>query len=234
MTNKKEKDKKLKSSKKPRQFFNFQKNKFSKITRDYHHELLHITIDLMCANRKLQESAALCHQQISFIKKRGTEEHNVSPTGFVHFENALYHLENFTFRVTCYRDKMVQFINQALGIGFDEKTTGALGAIINNKIVKDAHLDTELKKFNKDKDFKDTLNERTLLAHRRYYKAETGYDYLMRPNTKAKDASEKSKLWKQNIQAKTSRANRIIVKMMDINDRVVQKINEYLKKNPNP
>lgn len=218
------------SQKKPRAFFNFKKTRFTKLSRDYHDELFHLTVDLIATNRRVQESAILCGQQISFIKKKLS--HLVPSNRPRCFDDALYNLENLNFRFTGYRDKLVQFINNALRIGFDEKSMGALGTIISNGTVRDAHLDTELKRFDKDKDFKDALSERILMTHRRYYQAETGYNILMMSKEEAKDPAHKLKLWKQNIQAKVSRANRIVVKVMDMNDRVMFKINSYLTKHP--
>ncbi len=229
MTKKKIRKKKVKKTKRP--FFDFQGNRFTKLARDYHYELLHLTTDLRRINQKLQESVALCNYQISCISKKDCG-HLVSRTGFVHFENSLYHIENFTFRVTGYRDKVIQFVNQGLRIGFDEKSMGILSTIISHGIIRDARLDTELKKFDKDKDFKSTLSERILMTHRRYYGKEGGYSNLMIPNIESKDPKVMSKLWKQNIQAKASRANRLVLKVMEMNDRIMEKINNYLKKHP--
>ena len=223
--------KKISPKKKKKDFFDFRKNKFTKLARDYHYELSHLTTDLCRINQRIQESTTLCSQQIDFLNKKDCG-HLVSCVGFIHFENALYNIENFAFRITSYRDKMIQFINQALRIGFDEKSRGVLGTIISHGTIRDARLDTELKKFNKDKDFKDVLSERILMTHRRYYKKETGYDILMMPDVKSKDRKAELKLWKQNIQTKANRANRVILKVMDMNDRVMHKINDYLKKHP--
>ncbi len=222
---------KVQNKNKGRPFFNFQGNKFSKLARDYHHELLHLTIDLRRVNQRIQESTLLCRQQIDFIRK-SQSRHLISKTGFIYFEDALYHLENFTFRIASFRDKLVQFINQALRIGFEEKSTGVLGTIVSHGTVRDAHIDTEIKKFDQDKDFSEALSERTLMTHRRYYKVEAGYNMLLIPGSEAKDRVEKLKLWKQNIKVKANRANRIVLKIMDIDDRVMQKINDYLIKHP--
>lgn len=216
--------------KKHRAFFDFQGNKFTKPARDYHYELLRLTGDLIAANRRVQESSCLCHQQINFFNKNsGHLIPNSEPSCF---KDALYHLENFTFRVTGYRDKLVQFVNQALRIGFDEKSMGVLGPIVNNRTVRDSHIDTEIKRFDKDKDFKQVLSDRVLMTHRRYYQIETGYNPLMMPREEAKNPRDNPRLWKQNIQTKASRADRIVLKAMEMNDRVMVKINSYLKKTP--
>jgi hypothetical protein len=209
-------------------FFNFNKNKFTKLARDYHRELFYLTVDLYRTNRKLHESAALCHQQINFLKKKNTS-HLVPHLEPPCFRDALYHVENFSFRVTGYRDKIVQFINQSLRLGFDEGAMGVLNAIRSNRIVKESHLDTELRRFEKNKDFKDVLSERILMTHRRYYKPELGYDALMKPAT-SKTGKELLKLWKQNIELKTNRANRIVLAVTSMNNRVMDKINVYNKK----
>ncbi|KKQ64846.1 MAG: hypothetical protein US86_C0015G0009 [Candidatus Daviesbacteria bacterium GW2011_GWA2_38_24] len=222
--------KKKRKTKKPQDFFDFQGNKFTKLARAYHHEILHLTGDLGIINKRIQESIALCHQQISFIKKG--QVHLLSAREPICFADALYHLENFTFRVTGYRDKLVQFINQALRIGFDEKAMGVLGTIISHGTVRDAHLDTEIKKFDKDQDFKDILNQRILMTHRRYYNNEAGYNSLLVPNIEATDTKGKLKLWRENIKTRANRADRVVLKSRDINDRVMKKINDYLKKHP--
>ncbi len=228
--NKKVVEKKQKSTKKLPAFLNFKKNKFTKLARDYHNELFYLTNDLVSTNRRIQDATALCGQQINFLK-RGSF-HLITIERPVCFDDALYHLENFDFRVTGYRDKIVQFINQALRVGFDEKQMGVISAIVSNGTVRDAHLDTEIKKFNKDKDFKSALSERILLTHRRYYNSEAGYDRLMRPNKTTKSAEDDLKLWKQNIKTKANRANRIVEKSIEMNDRIMGKINDYLKRNP--
>lgn len=214
-----------KPSRKNRAFFNFKANKFTKLARDYHNEIHQLTTDLLRINRKIQDAAALCHLQINFIKKKNS--HLISPLVPPCFDEILYHIENFDFRVTGYRDKLVQFINQALRIGFDEGTMGILNVIATHKIVCDARLDTEIKKFLKDKDFKEILSERILLSHRRYYQSKTGYDRLLQPRTEVKSSKEGIKRWKENIQTKTDRANRVCLKVVDMNDRVMQKINDY-------
>ena len=184
----------------------------------------------MRINRRIHESAMLCHQQIEFLKRGAV--HLVSRSEPPCFEDTLYHLENFTFRVTGYRDKLVQFINQALRIGFDEKAMGVLSTIISHGTIRDAHVDTELKKFDKDKDFKEILSERVLMTHRRYYQVEAGYNRLMRPLSEAKNLKDDLKRWKQNIQTKANRADRIVLRVTDINDRIMDKINDYLTKHP--
>jgi hypothetical protein len=223
-------NKKQLHQKKRKGFFDFKGNKFTKIARIYHHELLHLTSDLISVNRRIQESAGLCHQQINFIKEK--KRHLIPSSRPICFKDALYHLENFSFRITGYRDKLVQFINQALRIGFNEKSMGVLSTIISHGTIRDARLDTELKKFDKDKDFKDALSERILMTHRRYYQIESGYNTLMMPIKETKNGNEKLKLWRQNIQAKANRADRIVLKVIDMNDRIMQKINDYFKKHP--
>ncbi len=222
--------KNINSKKKQREFFDFQGNKFTKLARDYHHELLHLTSDLLSANRRVQESSSLCHLQINFLKKKAA--HLVPSSEPACFKDALYHLENFNFRITGYRDKLVQFINQALRIGFDERAMGVLSTIVSHGTVRDAHIDTELKKFDKDRDFKESLSDRILMTHRRYYQLEAGYNRLMIPKEEAKNPTGNLKLWKQNIQTKATRADRIALKAMEMNDRVMSKINIYLQKHP--
>ena len=221
---------KSKQKKNHRAFFDFKGNKFAKLAREYHHELRHLTSDLMDINQRIQNSAILCHQQISFLHKK--ERHMLSGRRPMCFDDTLYHLENFSFRVTGYRDKMVQFINQALRIGFDERASGVLGTIVSHGTVRDARIDTEIKKFDKDKDFKECLSERILMTHRRYYNAEGGYSTMLIPVTETKDAKEKLKVWKKNIETKVNRANRIVLKTLEMNDKVVSKINDYLTKHP--
>jgi hypothetical protein len=216
--------------KKLRPFFDFKANKFTKLARDYHHELKHITADLSGVNRRVQESAVLCQQQLEYIKKK--LGHLVSPDRPVCFGDTLYHLENLALRVTGYRDKLVQFINQALRLGNDEKSSGMLGTLVSHGTVRDAHLDTELKRFNRDNDFNEVLSERILMTHRRYYKEETGYSPMLMPVEQAKSPDDKLKLWRQNIQAKVNRANRIVLKVIQMNNKVMNKINLYLKKHP--
>jgi hypothetical protein len=209
-------------------FFNFRAKNFSKLARDYHNELHHLTIDLVDINRRLQESIVLCYQQVNFIEK--PKKYFIPHSNPVCFKDAQYHIENFNFRITSYRDKLVQFINQALKIGIDEKTRGMFSIVINHQIVKTTHLDTELKKFDKDKDFKETLSDRILMAHRRYYMVEAGYDTLMRPIEKVEDHSKYLKLWKKQIKINASQTNRIVWKIIKMNDMVMQKINNYLEK----
>ncbi len=216
---------------KKRSFFNFNRKKFSRLARDYHHEIVHLTGDLRRINQIIQVSALLSNQQINLMKRKNTS-HLISETGLLTFEDTQYHVENFSFRLTGYRDKLVQFINQALKIGFDETTMGILGPISKNRTIKDAHLDTEIKKFQKDKDFKEVLSERILMTHRRYYGKENAYSPLMTPNLEGiADKNAFFKNWKQNVLAKANRTNRLVLKTMDMNDRVMEKINSCIAKN---
>jgi len=130
-------------------FFNFKKNKFSKKTVDYYTEIRRLTGDLINIASRVSRSLLLCKGDIELLN-RGSFFPREFPNDF---NDLRYHLENFCFRAGAYKDKMANFINQALQLGFGEREMGLVEKIQHNGIAKKYHLDTEIKKFYKNKSF---------------------------------------------------------------------------------
>lgn len=220
-----------------RPFFDFNKRNFNKKAVNYHREIRIITNDLISTNRKISRALALCKRTLQCFGG-SADTHRISKDDFKDFEDLQYHLHNFCFRTGAYRDKLCQFINQALKLGYDENEMNLLEKIKKNGIAKKAHIDTELKKFSENIFLKWAHEKRKLLTHRLYYGSKnTGYHPLMMPaleDKKTKEITTKNineliKKWKEKITKEAGQADGFTSRIMKINDSVMEKINQFNK-----
>lgn len=217
-----------KRRKKPH-FLVLNKRNFSKLALNYHHEVRYLIYYLIQTTQRLNESAAMCQYFIDGISsKKGIKPKRSS---LEHFEDTIYHLENHAFRASAYRDKLLQFINQALQLGYDERERGLVQKLIKNRISIEALTNTEIKKFQKDPALKNTISRRVSLSHLRYYSQETFHSpYLYPVSTNPDNRKNFTREWKKNISEQVETANKFTEKAMDIADKVMIKINNYWKK----
>lgn len=211
-------------------FFNFNKRNFSKLAREYHHEIQHLIIDLSSINIKIQSAAILCDKQIE-LRAAGRKIHLYDPDWRGYFEDVLYHLENYYFRASAFRDKLAQFVNQALKLGYDESERELIRRMLNNRIYIEARINTELKKFEQEKELKEVLSKRVYMSHRRYYSSDSYNPYFQPEETPSKENLRgHSKLWRKNIQTEVEKVDVFTAAAIDISNKVMVKINAYLNK----
>ncbi len=207
----------------------FTHRKLGKKARVYQHEINHLTFDLLEINRKIQKISSICKFVVDVYrnKKKG---HQLSyQKDLEHFDEMLYHIENFIFRLYAYRDKIALFVNFALDIGFDEGENALAKRISKNKIAKNTHVDTELKKFS-EQPFSKLLEKRTLMTHRAYY---SNYNPHFYPEgvSPAKDGLRKAKNeWKRKIIKEVETIDKAFIKITEINTHLTEKVFNYLSK----
>lgn len=224
------KTKKKTSKRKP--FFEFNKSKFTRKAVKFHNEVNNTTSELIIINIRIDRSLALCKRDIEILEKRSP--YLFSKEHLQDFSDLQYHVENFCFRASIYRDKIAHFINQALEIGFTEQEADIAGKIKRHGVAKNALLDTELKKFTSNKSFIWALQKRKTMAHRMYYNSkDTGYHSLMIPQNDADNSKKSNKIflkeWKSNIAKNAQLAEKFIIGALNLNDLVMSKINKYRK-----
>lgn len=215
-------------------FFDFNKRNFSKLAREYHHEIQHLIIDLSSTNIKIQRAAILCDKQIE-LRAAGKKIHLYDPDWKNYFEDVLYHLENYYFRASTFRDKLAQFVNQALKLGYDESERELIKRMSNNRIYIESRINTELKKFEQETELREVLSKRVYMSHRRYYSSDSYNPYFQPEETPSKENVKRhSKLWRKNIQTEVEKVNTFTATAIDISNKVMVKINAYIKKYHSP
>lgn len=210
--------------------FNFKHRKLSKKARQFQPEVRHFTYDIIEINRKIHESASLCKFRIDCFGAQVDKKHLIHPRQSQYFDDLLYHVENLVFRIQAYRDKLCLFINYALSVGFDENESGLFSKLLKNAIIKDDHMDTELKKFTKFP-LKDLLERRKLMSHKRYFHTES-YNPLFVPEVSPKDVGYKkaARLWTKNIVSEYSRSDLSVKRILEINKKIAEKTLAILNK----
>ena len=209
-------------------YLDFKHRKLNDKAREFRHEISHITIDLIDINRRIHETLVNCKHRIDIFGDP-KKNHLADKNQMQHFDNLLYHLENFAFRMQAYRDKLSLFINFGMNIGFEERDFGLIFRLIKNPISKEFHMDTELKKFEQEP-IKKMLNLRKQMSHRSYYAADC-HNPLFTPkgiDPKKVGYKKASLLWKKNISNECKSVNETVLKVLDINEKVSEKMIKFL------
>lgn len=208
-------------------FLDFGHRKFNKKARTYRHEVSHLTNDMLNIVRKTYKSLSICE---GVIKVLGSKEQDFRIDSSIiyktYFDDLLYHLENFIFRLYAYRDKLCIFINYVMKIGYSETDDGLLNKLINNSLIQKYHLDTELKKFQSG-DFSELLNTRKLMTHKVYY---DHYDPYFMPDIKLEDVGyyKTALAWRRKILQEVKKINNSMEYIFEINTNIVKKLLTYL------
>lgn len=212
----------------PFPYQDFKGRNISRLARTYHHEIVHAILDLILTNRKIQRSAILGEKEIEH-GAHITSKHLRSSKNLINdIEETRYHLENFYFRAAAFRDKIAQFVNHGLELGYPENTQNLMNIMSNNRIYKESRVGTELKKFKENKNLKEILSMRIKFSHKNYY----GDDYsplFMPKSFNPKDDIKKTiSSWRKNMDIEVSKANEFTVIAIDIANKVVPKVNKYI------
>lgn len=207
----------------------FPKNKGNK-SREYREEITRMMSNLRSTNQKVQYSAQICMFNIkSITQKNGFVPSQ--PEVFRALEDFVYHYENYCYRSFAFREKLLQFINAILPVGYQEKDVKIQHFIVN-PIIKQAKLISIIEKFSKDKDLKEVVGDRHSLTHRLYYGE--SFDHYLRPkeNTPSKNKSEKERKkwfngWKDEVEKRANMTNKFTRAISGLNHQIAPKIIAY-------
>jgi len=209
-------------------FFEFSHRKLNKKARIYKHELQHLTGDMLDIARKIYLGLSVCE---GIIKALGSSDQTFKIKSYADYENyfndLLYHLENFSFRLYAYRDKLCIFINYVMKIGYSEGDEGLLKKLVNNTQVQKYHIDTELKKFLIN-EISELLKTRKLMTHNVYY---DHYNPYFMPDISPKDVGyyKAALAWRRRITQEVKKINDSMELIFEINEQISEKLLSYLK-----
>jgi hypothetical protein len=145
--------------------------------REYMSEMKRVAESLRYTNQKAQYSAQICVFDIRSIN-RNRGYHPSPRETFRMIEEFVYHYENFCFRSFSYREKMIQFINAALPVGYDESEV-SIRQILINPTVREAKILPIVTRFKDDRRLGQVINDRNCLTHKLYYGI--SFDRFFRP-----------------------------------------------------
>jgi len=208
-------------------FFEFNHRKLNNKARIYKHELHHLTGDMLDIVRKIHLNLSLCE---GIIKALGSKEQTFRIKNYDNYENyfndLLYHLENFTFRLYAYRDKLCIFINYVMNIGYSDTDDGLLNKLINNDQIKKHHIDTELKNFFVN-EMSELLRTRKLMTHKIYY---DHYNPYFMPDISPKDVGyyKAALAWRRRIKHEVKKINDSMEYIFEMNTQISEKLLTYL------
>jgi len=192
----------------------------------YARELLRITKSLDFTDRQIQYSAQICGFNIKSInQKSGFIPY--PPDVFAKLEEFVYHYENYCYRLYTYREKLLQFVNAVLPVGYQDREV-RIRFVLINPIVKQAGILQLLALFKKNASLSKVIEERTQLTHRLYYWKDV--DTYLRPMTEIKKDKELLKWyddWKKEVSSRAILTNKCSKLVSQINNTLAQKIVDY-------
>ena len=138
-------------------------------------------------------------------------------------------MENFVFRIHAYRDKLCLFINFAFNLGFDDRDVTP-SRILKHRTVHEAHIDTEIKRFSQPP-LRTFIERRNVISHRIYYGKEGYFSFF--PDKPGKNISPKklTSNWRGKVKPEIENADKAILKIRDMNERLTKKVLAYFKLN---
>lgn len=179
---------------------------------------------LSFTNKKVQEASCVAVFHIKAITSKGG--YNTSPEEvFPAIEDFVYHYENFCHRTYILREKLLQFINSVLPVGYKDDQV-KINHLIINPVIKISGILTEIEKFNKRKALGKIISDRKSLTHRLYYK---DVDHYLRPKTKVVEKDAWFKEWSKEIVGRSQMANSAMSDLSSINHSLSEKIILYRK-----
>lgn len=198
--------------------------------KDYLNDLIQTISSLGDTNRRVQYSSQISSFNIkSITQKLGFYPH--PPDVFREIGEFVYHYENYCFRLYVYREKLLQFINAVLPVGYKDNQV-RIEHILINPIVKQSGLLPLLEKFKTNGVLSKVINDRKDLTHRLYYGQK--FDHYFRPKTAEKLKSKKPeevkkwfKEWLSQITTRATNTNNCERVISTINNSIAQKIIDY-------
>ena len=206
------------------------KKYFPKKTKafEYKDELLRMMSNLQFTNKFVQHKARTTSYNIDSINHvRGFKPQMEEVFGSI--EEFIYHYENYCHRAYSFREKLLQFINAVLPVGYDEREVNMRQMTIN-PVVKQAKLLHVLERFKDDGDLGKITKDRQLLTHRLYFSGQI--DHYLRP---VGVVSFKNKQefktwcdnWKKEIMQRAKLTDKFTDAIFDINHEITPRIVNY-------
>jgi hypothetical protein len=197
-------------------------------SKSYTDDLVRLFQTLSYTNKKLQESSQIAVFHIKSINSKSRQRYTTSPKQVLPvIEDFVYHYENFCYRIYVIREKLLQFINAVLPVGYEDDQVSIRHMIIN-PIVKDSGIVSEIEKFNKKKALGKIIGDRKRLTHRLYY---TDVDHYLRPKYQKDQKDYWFKEWSREISNRANLANLAMSNLVDINHGLSDKIVSYKQSN---
>lgn len=199
--------------------------------KEYGQEVLRLTESLRYTNKNIQYMAQVCAFIIKSInKKSGFVPRR--PESFRAIEEFVYHFENFCYRLFTYREKLLQFVNAVLPVGYSEREVNIRNILIN-PTVKVSKILPLIEKFKKKTPLNRLIKDRNALTHKLYYGA--AFDAYFRPQSNPDDMDLKDfkswcNNWKREILSRATATNKCTLLANEINNEMAQKIITYKKK----
>jgi|SRR3989344_2800746 len=196
--------------------------------KEYAEDLTRITRGLRYTNQRVQYGGQVCSFNIKSINQKSGFVPS-PPEAFRVIEEFVYHYENYCYRLFTYREKLLQFVNAMLPVGYTEKQV-RIEHILINPIVKQAKLLGLLEKFKKNTSLSKAIQDRNSLTHKLYYGRE--FDHFFRPKTETEmEKPEQFKKWcdgwKDQIMSRAALTNTCTRIAFDINNTIARKIIDY-------
>lgn len=196
--------------------------------KEYLNELSKLSFSLRFTNTKIQYSAQICSFNIRSI----TGQKLVNPRRddvLREIDEFVYHYENYCFRLHAYREKILQFVNAILPVGYSDKEV-SIKHILINPIVKGAKIVQIIEKFQKDPTLSHIISNRTKLTHR----LSSQHRYLMPKIEDEKTSGKKIKSWfdkwRTEIEELAEEANSSTISVSRINNNLAEKIIKFKEK----
>lgn len=227
-TNKKTKDKKENECEHiqdiPSKYF--PRNNNSKKYRD---ELTRIIKGLVYTDTNVQYSSQICTFNIKSITQKSGFQPEPRDV-FSEIEKFVYHYENYCFRAFCFREKLLQFLNGVLPVGYSERDV-SIKMMVINPVVKQAKLLLTIEKFKNNKKLLKILEDRNQLTHKLYYGKD--FDHYLRPKDKNKKNKDKADFkkwcnnWKKEVIERARLTNNFTQAIFAINHEIAPKVIKY-------
>lgn len=198
-----------------------------KNAREYGQDISRTTYALDYTNTQVQYAAQICAFNIKSINQKSGFSPE-PPDVFNEIEKFVYHYENYCYRLYTYREKLLQFLNAILPIGYREKDV-RITHILINPVINQAGILPLIEAFGKNTSLNRVINDRTKLTHRLYYLKEI--DYSLRPMGKYSDKPDEYIKWyddwRREFMSRAKLANDCTAKVSQINNSIAQKIIDY-------
>ena len=197
-------------------------------SKDYGKEIARIMIDLRNTNKKVQYSAQICIFNIKSIMQNSGFIPD-PPEVFDVLGDFVYHYENYCYRAFNFREKLLQFLNAILPLGYREKDV-RLQHFIINPTIKHTGLLTIIESFDKDQDLKKVVEDRHALTHRLYYGS--SFDHYLRPKKQISSKSNKDikkwfNDWKIEVKTRADMISKFTQTIYNLNHHIAPKIIAY-------
>ncbi len=194
--------------------------------KNYRADVLRLVESLAYTNKLTQYSSMVAVFNIKSIHQSKPYIPRPNET-FGRIEDFVYHYENYCHRVFAFREKILQFLNATLPIGYTEKQV-KIEHIIINPIVKQAKIIPLIEKFSKPTSaLCKLIADRHQLTHRIYYGDK--FDHFLRPNQNVNQSSFESWLgeWEKEILKRAAQVGRAEYEISEICNHLAERIMTY-------